>query len=100
MKSIDPNKLTRQHLQEIRDWLEACSHTELEEAKLTEQHPGSAFEYYLVTKAQVTRIVSECILFALFCKSFVAALPERTPSKMELLVSESNTPRKHESAPL
>ena len=95
MKSLDNGKLTRQHVQQIREWLEACQHTELAEAKLLEQHPGCRFKYYYVTKAQVTRIVSECILFALFCKSFVDGMRSNNSSKIELLVSEDDASQKH-----
>jgi uncharacterized protein YbbK (DUF523 family) len=89
MKSLDNGKLTKQHLQRIREWLEACQQTELAEAKLREQHPGCKFEYYYVTKAQVTRIVSECILFSLFCKTFLDGLWSNNSSKINLSVSDS-----------
>jgi len=90
MKSLDNGKLTRQHLQQIREWLEACQQTELSEAKLREQHSGCKFEYYYVTKAQVTRIVSECILFALFCKSFLDGLRSNISFKLSLNDSDAS----------
>lgn len=100
IESAKKGQLTKQDLQKFFEWFKAYHKTEFDEAKLKEQHPDCEFEYYYVTKAQLERIVSECILFALFCKSFLDGSCSHDSPKINPSESFSETSQKFNSQPV